>query len=332
MTRTHPTRALRFLRLGLALGAALLALPGAAQAQSGNYPRQPIRLVVPYPPGGGADSLARLVAAKVGENLGQTIIIDNRPGANTSLATEIVARQPADGYTLLYVASSFAINPSLYKLNYSAEKNFTPVAFVARVPLIVLANNAYPVRTVHDMIAAAKAKPGAITFASYGAGSPAHLAGELFEQMTNTAMLHVPYKGSSPALTDLMAGQVNLAFSSIEPALQLLRAEKVRPIAVTTAKRIQALPDVPTIAEAGVPGFEAIGWNGIVAPAGTPRDIVKQLNTAVNAALQSADLKEKFGTQGVEIDPKTPEAFGAMIRSETAKWAAVVKKADVKLD
>ncbi|WP_020201121.1 MULTISPECIES: tripartite tricarboxylate transporter substrate binding protein [Cupriavidus] len=332
MKRMHLNRALGLLRAGLAIGAALLALPGAASAQGGGYPRQPIRLVVPYPPGGGADSLARLVAAKVGENLGQTIIIDNRPGANTSLATEIVARQPADGYTLLYVASSFAINPSLYKLNYSTEKNFTPVAFVARVPLIVLANNAYPVRNVRDMIAAAKAKPGAVTFASYGAGSPAHLAGELFEQMTNTAMLHVPYKGSSPALTDLMAGQVNLAFSSIEPALQLLRAEKVRPIAVTTAKRIQALPDVPTIAESGVTGFEAIGWNGIVAPAGTPRDIVKQLNAAVNTALQSPDLKEKFGTQGVEIDPKTPEAFGAMIRSESAKWAAVVKKADVKLD
>lgn len=317
--------------IGATLAVAGLALGGFAHAQGADYPNQPIKLIVPYPPGGGADSLARQVAAEVGKSLNTTVVIDNRPGANTSLGSSIAARSPADGYTLLYVASSFSINPSLYKLNYS-EKDFTPVAFVARVPLIVLANLNYPVRQVPEMIAAAKSKPGTVSFASYGAGSPAHLAGELFEQMTDTQMLHIPYKGSSPALTDLMAGQVNLAFSSIEPALQLLRGGKVRPIAVTTAKRIHVLPDVPTIAEAGVPGFEAVGWNGIVAPAGTPPAAVKKLNEAINNALKQPELAKKFETQGVEVDAMTPEAFGKMIHSETVKWAEVVKKANVKID
>ncbi|TWG86231.1 tripartite-type tricarboxylate transporter receptor subunit TctC [Cupriavidus gilardii J11] len=319
-------------RLGWIAAAALLALPVFSHAQGTDYPRQPIKLVVPYPPGGGADSLARLVAGKLGEKIGQTVVVDNRPGANTMLATELASRQPADGYTLLYIASSFTINPSLYKPNYSTEKDFVPVAFVARVPLILVSNNNYPARKVSDVIAAAKAQPGKVTFASYGLGSPAHLAGELFEQLTDTTMLHVPYKGSAPALTDLLGGQVNLAFSSIEPALQIVRTQKIHPIAVTTAKRLHALPDVPTIAEMGVKGFEASGWNGIVAPAGTPQPIVSRLNQAINEALQSPDLQQKFEKQGVEIELMAPQAFGTMIRAEMDKWAAVIKKANVKLN
>jgi tripartite-type tricarboxylate transporter receptor subunit TctC len=320
-------------RLCAAAGAAFVLLAPGAQAQTAEqgYPKKLIKLVVPYPPGGGADTLARLVAAKMTDRLGQQVIVENKPGANTAIATEYVAKQPADGYTLLYVASSFTINPSLYKLRYSTDKDFAPVALIAQVPLIIVANNDFPVRTVADLIREAKRKPGDISFATYGAGSPVHLAGELFELMTDTKLLHVPYKGSAPGLADLVGGQVNLAFSSIEPSLALMRANKVRAIAVTTSKRISAAPNVPTVAET-VPGFETAGWNGIVAPAGTPPEIVKRLNTVINEAVQLPDMREKFAVQGVEIDIKTHEAFASMINGELAKWSALVKKANISID
>jgi tripartite-type tricarboxylate transporter receptor subunit TctC len=320
-------------RLCAAACAAFMLLAPGAQAQTAEqgYPKKLIKLVVPYPPGGGADTLARLVAAKMTDRLGQQVMVENKPGANTAIATEYVAKQPADGYTLLYVASSFTINPSLYKLRYSTDKDFAPVALIAQVPLIIVANNDFPVRTVADLIREAKRKPGDISFATYGAGSPVHLAGELFELMTDTKLLHVPYKGSAPGLADLVGGQVNLAFSSIEPSLALMRANKVRAIAVTTSKRISAAPNVPTVAET-VPGFETAGWNGIVAPAGTPPEIVKRLNTVINEAVRLPDMREKFAVQGVEIDIKTPEAFASMINGELAKWSALVKKANISID
>jgi len=307
--------------------------PLLAQAQkTASFPKQPIRLIVPYPPGGGADGLARLVAQGMGENLGQQIIVENRPGANTALATEMAAKLPADGYNLLYVASSFAINPSLYKLNYSIEKDFVPVAMVAKVPLIIVANNAYPVSTTDELVKQAKAQPGQITYASYGAGSPAHLAGELFCQQNNISMLHVPYKGSAPAMTDLMGGQVNIAFSSIEPAIQLIKTNRIKPIAVTTLQKVNGLPNVPTIAESGLKDFDAAGWNGIVAPAGTPTDVVMILNQAINSSLKQPNIKAKMDNQGVVMEIQTPTQFGQMIRSESEKWAAVIKKAQIKVD
>ena len=313
----------------MALIVTSLAAPTIALSQP--YPNKTIRMVVPYTPGGGADSLARVIAVKMSEKLGQIVVIENKPGANTMLASEYVARQPADGYTLLYVASAFTISPSLYKQTFSVEKDFAPVALVAQVPLIIIANNNYPVRTLPELVAAARAQPAQLTYASYGQGSPAHLGGELLQSLTGVRMLHIPYKGSAPALTDLLGGQVNIAFSSIEPALQLIRADKVRSIAVMSAKRISALPYVPAVAEF-VPGFEAIGWNGIVLPAGALPDIVQKLNAVINSVVQSAEIRENFARQGVDIDVKSPESFGQMMKAEIVKWESVVRKAGVKAE
>ena len=321
-------RALLCLAVGLAATTSALAQGKPA----GEYPTRPIKLVVPYPPGGGADTLARLVSKGMADKLGTPVVIENKPGGNTAIASEYVANQPADGYTLLYVATAFVINPSLYKLRYSTENDFAPVGMVAQIPLIIVTNKQSPIHTVKELIDAAKLSPGQITYATYGTGSPVHLAGELFQVMTDTKLLHVPYKGSAPGLTDLMGGQVQLAFGSIEPSLLLIRGDKLRPIAVTTAKRIAALPDVPTVAEAGVPGFEAIGWNGIVAPAKTPPAIIAKLNGVINAVVQEPEMMNTLGHQGVELDVKTPAEMGAMIHSEIVKWDKLVKQADVKAD
>lgn len=315
--------------LAATVAAGLMSVTGAFAQQA--YPSKPIRLVVPYPAGGGADGLARLIGSKMSESLGQTVVIDNKPGANTMLASSDVARQPADGYTLLYVASSFTINPSLYKVPYDTEGAFAPVAMVAEVPLIIIRNLKVPYNTLPELVAAAKAKPGRITYASYGQGSPAHLGGELLESMAGVEMLHVPYKGSAPALNDLLGGQVEVAFSSIEPALQLIRSNKVHPIAVMSSHRIAALPNVPAVAEF-LPGFQAAGWNGVVAPVGVPAPIIARLNAVINAAVKTPEVQAKYATQGVEAQPVTPEAFGKMMKDEIAKWAGVVKKAGVKVE
>ena len=316
--------------LAACVAASLISLTSAASAQQG-YPTRPIRLVVPYPAVGGADGLARMIGQKLEAKLGQAIIIDNKPGANTMLASAEVARAKPDGYTLLYVASSFTINPSLYKVPYDTEKAFTAVGMVAEVPLIIIRNDKVNYNTVQELVAAAKGKPGSIAYASYGQGSPAHLGGELLESVAVVEMMHVPYKGNAPALNDLLGGQVNVSFSSIEPALPLIATKKVHPIAVMTKKRIAALPNVPAVAEV-YPGFEAIGWNGIVAPAGTPAPIMAQLNAAINEAVKSQDVQAKFAKQGVEADPLSPQAFRKLISDEIAKRADIVKQAGVKAE
>jgi tripartite-type tricarboxylate transporter receptor subunit TctC len=316
---------------------ASVALLMAAAAGSGTalaadaYPSRALRLVVPYPAGGGADGLARLVAQKMEAQLGRPIVIDNKPGANTITATSEVGRAAPDGYTLLYVASSFSINPSLYKLPYDTLHAFTPVAMVAEVPLIIIRNQKVAYASVPELVDAARKDPKGIAFASYGLGSPAHLGAELLESVANIALNHVPYKGSAPAMNDLIGGQINVAFSSIEPALQFIASGRVSPIAVMSRQRIPSLPKVPTVAET-YPGFEAIGWNGIVAPAGTPTDIVLRLNQAVNAAIASPEVAQRYAAQGVQADSMTPQAFGRMIRDEIAKWSEVVRKADVKVE
>ncbi len=303
-----------------------------AQSNTAAFPNRPIKLVVPYPPGGGADTLARLVATGMSAKLAQPVVIENKPGGNTAIATEYVANQAPDGYTLLYVASAFTINPSLYKLRYSTTKDFAPVALIALIPFVIETNTQSPIRSVQDLITEAKKRPGQLSYATYGTGSPVHLAAELFQLMTDTKLLHVPYKGSAPGLTDLMGGQVDLAFGSIEPSLQLMRNQKIRPLAVTTTKRISAAPEIPTVAESGVPGFETIGWNGIVAPAHTPKTIVDRLNTVINQVIQEPAMMAKLSAQGVELDIKTPEALTVMIETEINKWDALVKKADIKAD
>ncbi len=303
-----------------------------AQSNTAAFPNRPIKLVVPYPPGGGADTLARLVATGMSAKLAQPVVIENKPGGNTAIATEYVANQAPDGYTLLYVASAFTINPSLYKLRYSTTKDFAPVALIALIPFVIETNTQSPIRSVQELITEAKKRPGQLSYATYGTGSPVHLAAELFQLMTDTKLLHVPYKGSAPGLTDLMGGQVDLAFGSIEPSLQLMRNQKIRPLAVTTTKRISAAPEIPTVAESGVPGFETIGWNGIVAPAHTPKTIVDRLNTVINQVIQEPAMMAKLSAQGVELDIKTPEALTVMIETEINKWDALVKKADIKAD
>ena len=303
-----------------------------AQTSADNFPARPIKLVVPYPPGGGADTLARLVATGMSSKLAQPVVIENKPGGNTAIATEYVANQAPDGYTLLYVASAFTINPSLYKLRYSTVKDFAPVALIALIPFVIETNTQSSIHSVKDLIAEAKKRPGQLSYATYGTGSPVHLAAELFQLMTDTRLLHVPYKGSAPGLTDLMGGQVDLAFGSIEPSLQLMRNQKIRPLAVTTSKRISAAPEIPTVAESGVPGFETIGWNGIVAPANTPKQIVNRLNEVINQVIQEPAMMAKLSAQGVELDIKTPEALSQMIEVEINKWDALVKKADIKAD
>jgi hypothetical protein len=334
------TATFNYKRLGLQIASCFAAMTlttfftTTAQAQNNTdtYPARPIKLVVPYPPGGGADTLARLVATGMSAKLAQPVVIENKPGGNTAIATEYVANQAPDGYTLLYVASAFTINPSLYKLRYSTTKDFAPIALVALIPFVIETNMQSPIHSVKDLIAEAKKRPGQLSYATYGTGSPVHLSAELFQLMTDTQLLHVPYKGSAPGLTDLMGGQVDLAFGSIEPSLQLMRNQKIRPLAVTTSKRIAAAPEIPTVAESGVPGFETIGWNGIVAPANTPKTIVDRLNAVINQVIQEPAMTAKLAAQGVELDIKTPEALAQMIETEINKWDALVKKVGIKAD
>jgi tripartite-type tricarboxylate transporter receptor subunit TctC len=313
--------------------AALVAV-SAVYASAQPYPNKPIRLVVPFPAAGTTDILAREVGQRLTETLGQPVVIDNRPGAAGNLGTEIVAKSPADGYTLLMcTVSTHAINPGLYsKLNFDHIKDFAPVILVARVPNVLEVNPGVPVNTVADLIKLAKEKPGQLNFASSGSGTSIHLSGELFKTMTGVDMVHVPYKGSAPALADLIGGQVQLMFDNLPSSLQMIKAGKLRAVAVTSADRAPALPNVPTIAESGVPGFEATSWFGVVAPAGTPPEIVNRLNAEIDKWLKSPEAKEKLLAQGAAAAGGTPEQFAAYIRSETDKWAKVIKASGAKVD
>jgi tripartite-type tricarboxylate transporter receptor subunit TctC len=309
---------------------ACIALGALAQS----YPNRPIRLVVPFPAAGTTDILARAAAQKLTEALGQAVVVDNRPGAGGNIGSDLVAKSAPDGYTLLMgTVGTHAINPSLYsKMPYDHVKDFVPVVLVAGVPNVLVVNPALPVKSVADLIKLAKDKPGTINFASSGSGTSIHLSGELFKTMSGIDMTHVPYKGSSPALTDLIGGQVQVMFDNLPSALPQIKGGKLRAVAVTSLKRAPALPDVPTIDESGLPGFEASSWFGVLAPAGTPAPIVAKINAEVNKWLQSADAREKLLSQGAEAAGGTPEQFAAHIRAETDKWAKVVKASGAKVD
>jgi tripartite-type tricarboxylate transporter receptor subunit TctC len=317
----------RFLALA-ATAAALPGLPYPAPAQS--YPARPVRLVTGYTPAGATDIFARLIAQWLTERLGQPFVVENRPGAASNIAVEAVARSPADGYTLFLVAPANAINATLYdRLPFNFIRDIAPVAGIARVANVMNVNPSVPARTVPEFIAYAKANPGKINFASAGPGSQQHVAGELFKMMAGIDMVHVPYRGGGPAMTDLLAGQVQVFYGTTASTLQHIRAGNLIALAVTTATRSPALPEVPTIGES-LPGYEASSWYGIGAPMGTPAEIVAMLNREINAALADAKLKAKFADIGADALTGSPAAFGQLIAEETEKWAKVVKFSGAK--
>ena len=315
-----------------ALAVLLVTVAVGAWAQS--YPTKPIRIVVPFPGGGATDLLARAAAQKLTEAWGQPVVVDNRPGAGGNIGTELVARAAPDGYTLeMGTVGTHAINASLYaKMPYDHVKDFAPVILVAGVPNVLVVNPALPVTSVQELISYAKANPGKLNFASSGSGTSIHLSGELFKVMAGVQMTHIPYKGSAPALADLIGGQVQLMFDNLPPSLPQIKAGKLRALAVTSVTRAPALPDVPTVAESGLPGFEASSWFGILAPAGTPPDIIARLNAEIGKWLASPEAKEKLLALGANAAGGSPEDFAKHIAAETAKWQKVVKESGAKVD
>ena len=315
----------------LVLAAAAWLAPWQAQAQA--YPDHPIRFVVPYPPGGGTDVIARIVQGKLQTALGQNIVIDNKGGAGGSVGTDVVAKAPADGYTVLFTLNSHTVNPAIYaKLPFDTLKDFEPVGTVASLPQILVANPAFPANSVAELIALAKAKPGTLAYASVGVGSPGHLAGELFKLRTGTQMTHVPYRGGGPAVTDVMGGQVPLLWVSIPAAAQHVKSGKLKALGVSTLKRSAAFPDVPTLQEAGVADFEVDSWYAMFVPAKTPKAVIDKLNQALNTTLQDPEVREKLLQQGSEAVGGTPEALGKTVDVELVKWAKLAKDANIKAE
>ena len=317
--------------LHLAAGvAALPAISRIARAQA--YPARPVHLVVPVAPGGALDILARLIGQWLSERLGQSFVIENRPGGATNIGIEAVVRAPADGYTLLLIPSSVTANATLYeKLSFNFIRDIAPIATISRLPLVMEVNSAVPARTVPEFIAYAKANPGKVNMASGGTGSTSHVGGELFKLMTGVDMLHVPYRGGAPALTDLLGGQVQVMFSPLPESIETIRAGKLRALAVTTAARSEALPDVPTVGDF-VPGFEASTWQGIGAPKNTPAEIVDRLNKEINAALVDPKIKARLADLGSVAMSTTPAEFRKFIADETEKWEKVIHEADIKAE
>ena len=311
---------------------ALASLAGMAQAQA--WPSKPIKWVVPFAPGGTTDILARTVGEKLAVALGQPVIIENKPGAGGGVGAEFTAKSAPDGYTIMGgTISTHAINASLYKsLPYDPVKDFVAITLIARVPNMLVINPSVPAKDVKELIALLKANPGKYSFASSGNGTSQHLSGELFKSMSGTDMQHIPYKGSPPALQDVVGGQVAMTFDNITTALPLAKAGKLRALAVTTAKRSSVAPEVPTLAESGLPGFEVGSWQGVFAPAGTPPEIVKRLNAEIVKALNMPDVRDKLSGLGAEIVADSPEEFSALVKAEVAKWADVVKKSGAKVD
>ncbi len=314
-----------------ALAVLLCACAGSVFAQG--YPGKTIRYIVPWPPGGGADVLSRIVSPKLAEALGQQVVIDNRGGAAGNIGAELAAKSPPDGYTIAFAyAGTHAINPSIYSKMPFKESDFAPIIWMAEVPQVLVVHPSLPVKTVKDVIALAKSKPDQLSYGSSGSGAMNHLTGALFTMMTNTKLVHVPYKGGGPAAIALLSGEISMIFGEPATVVQQIKAGKVRAIAVTSAKRALALPDLPTVAESGVPGYEVTSWNGILAPAGTPREIIARLNGELNKIIAAPDMKQRMIDNGFEPVGGTPEKFAEKIRAEIAKWAPVVKSAGVKVD
>jgi tripartite-type tricarboxylate transporter receptor subunit TctC len=318
-----------------ALGALLAAgLAAASFAQApADFPRQPIRMVVTFPPGGSADAVVRMLVPRLNEKLGQQVVVDNRPGAGGNIGLSIVAKAPADGYTLgVGAAGALAANSSLYaQMPFDPLKDFRPVSMLAAIPFVIIGHPSLPAKTQRDLVALAKSQPGKLSIAHGGNGTAMHLSAALFSQMADVKLVEVPYKGSGPAALDVLAGNVPLAVVDLPSALQHIKAGKLTAFAVTSPQRLPQLPEVPTVAEAGLSGYDSTGWFGVVAPAGTPTPIVNRLNAEITAALNDEKIKESMRNLGVEPAPTRPEAFEAYIRSETGKWAQVIRQANIRI-
>jgi tripartite-type tricarboxylate transporter receptor subunit TctC len=314
------------------LGFSLLAVVPQVHAQA--YPNKPIRLIVPFPPGGGNDVIARVISQKLGERLGQQVVVDNKAGANGIVGLQALMQSPPDGYTIAVgAAGPLAVNPSLYdKLPYDPVKDFSPITNMVNYPLLLVTHPSVPAKNIQELIALAKAKPGQLYFASPGSGNSGHLAGELFNSMARVNTVHVPYKGQGPALSDLISGQVQMLYSSIPSVVNQVKTGQLNALAVGSAKRVPSLPNIPTIAESGVPGYEAYSWVGMLAPAKTPKEIVNRLNAEIVDILKQKDVAEKLNQQGALPVGDTPEQFAAYIKTEIEKWGAVVRSANIKAD
>ena len=302
-----------------------------AHAQEPSYPSRPVRIIAPFQPGGGTDLLARLIGQKLTESMGTTFVIENRPGAGGVVGADVVAKSRPDGYTLITVSASLSINPSIYKkLPYDTLRDLAPISTLASGPGLLVVHPSMPVTTVKEFIAFAKARPGMISYASAGTGTPPHLGGELFKAMAGIDMTHIPYKGNGPAYNDLLSGQVPVMFPNVSTGLQYVRTGRVRALAVTSIKRTRIAPDIPTINESGVPGYELNSWYGLLTTAGTPVVIVNRLQHEIAKALQLSDLRDQLVTQGMEPTASTPGEFAAMINSEISKWAKVATHSGLK--
>lgn len=317
-------------RLVLALAAT--ALSGGAFAQA--WPTKPIRIVVPFPPGGGTDTIARETSQKVAAATGWTFVVDNKPGAGGNLGVDAVAKSPADGYTIVIgQTSNLAINPTLYaKMPYDSQKDLAPIVLLANAPLVMVTGVDTSLKSLGDAVNVAKAKPGTLNFASPGNGTVAHLTSVMFQKAAGIQTQHIPYKGAAQAMTDVISGTVELYMSSVPTLIGQIRNNKLRPLAVTSAKRVDDLPGVPTINESGYTGFDAVTWFGLLAPAGTPKDVIARLNVEFNKALQSPDLRKRLGDEGADAAGGTPEQFAALIKDDIPRWGKVVKESGARVD
>lgn len=315
------------------LVAALLVascVPAVAQAQA--YPSKPIRLVVPYSAGGGADNAARILAARLTTTLGQTVVIDNRPGGSGMIGAQAVAQAAADGYTVLYDASTFAVNPALRKMPFDPAKDLVPVSLAVTVPNVLVVPPSAPYKTVQEFVEHARKHPGKMTYASYGAGSAAHLIGELLKNQAGIDLLHVPYKGGAPALTDVMGGQVDSYFANAASGMSYVKSGKLRALAVTSAKRMASMPDVPTLAESGFKNFEVLEWNGFFVPKGTPKEVVTRLSREIQAATADPATRQKLVGLGVDPIGSSPEEFSKFVQTEMSRWGALVKTNNITVE
>lgn len=314
-----------------AVFAALMSAAFAAQSQ--DYPNKIVKIVVSYPPGGGADIMAHLIAQKLTTSLGQTFVVENKPGASGQIASQSVAKSPPDGYTLMLDASSYAVNPSLFpKLPYDTQTAFAPITLLARFPNMLVVSPDFPATSVKELVAMAKAKPGSLSYASSGNGSAQHLAGELFKQQAGVNLQHVAYKGGGPAMNDVIAGHVPIFFANMASGLGQVKAGKLKALASTGAKRSANMPDLPTMAEAGVPGYEVYEWNVLVAPAGTPPAVINKLHAEVKKVLEMKDVRERLDALGGEVVASSPAEAGTFLKGQMEKWAKVVKAGDIKVD